>query len=75
MLSKVRLKKYRKIKGGPQKLNFGASKKGFGGGGRAPLDPLVISDVPSQYLKLIVCITVSTLQFDSSKRISCKLGG
>ena len=28
MLSKVRLKKYRKIKEGPKKLKFGASKTG-----------------------------------------------
>ena len=28
MLRKVRLKKYRKIKEGPKKLNFGASKPG-----------------------------------------------
>ena len=33
MPSEARLKRnYRKIKGGPQKLNFGASKPGFRGG-------------------------------------------
>ena len=35
-------KKYRKIKGGCQKLNFGASKPGVGGA-RAPLDLLVVT--------------------------------
>ena len=39
MLSKARLKIYRKIKGWPEKLNFGASKPGVGGQG--PLDLLV----------------------------------
>ena len=35
-------KNYRKIKGGPQKLNFGASKPGVGEARpRPPLDPLV----------------------------------
>ena len=37
-------KKYIKIKRGPKKLNFGASKPGVRGGARAPrapLDPLV----------------------------------
>ena len=37
-------KKYRTIKRGPKKLNFGASKPGVRGGAwapRAPLDPLV----------------------------------
>ena len=33
MLSKARLKKYRKIKEGSKKLKFGASKTGVGGGG------------------------------------------
>ena len=48
MLSEARLKKkYRTIKRGPKKLNFGASKPGVRGGARAPrappLDPLVLS--------------------------------
>ena len=48
MPSEARLKKkYRTIKRGPKKLNFGASKPGVGGGARAPrappLDPLVDS--------------------------------
>ena len=45
ILSEVRLKKkYRTIKRGPKKLNFGASKPGVRGGPRPlgpPLDPLV----------------------------------
>ena len=40
MLSKVRQKKYGKIKCGPKKLNFGASKPRVGGSGPlAPPDP------------------------------------
>ena len=39
MPSKARLKKYRKIKEGPKKLKFGASKTGVGGGPGPPLDP------------------------------------
>ena len=34
-------KKYIKIKRGPKKLNFGASKPGVRGGPGPPLDPLV----------------------------------
>ena len=46
MLSEARLKKYRKIKEGPKKLKFGASKTGVGGA-RAPgppLDPHLLMD-------------------------------
>ena len=40
MPSEARLKKYRKIKEGPKKLNFGASKPGVGGA-RAPGPPWI----------------------------------
>ena len=36
MPSKARLKKYRNIKEGPEKLKFGASKIGVGGSGPPP---------------------------------------
>ena len=39
MPSEARLKKYSKIKGGTQKLNFGASKPGVRGGGPGPRPP------------------------------------
>ena len=45
MTSKVRQKKYRKIKESPKMINFGASKPGIGGGrspgSLTPLDTLV----------------------------------
>ena len=48
-------KNYRNIKGGPQKLNFGASKPVVRGGGAgplgSPLDPLVLPDRPVVDLK------------------------
>ena len=42
MLSEARLKKYRNIKEGPKKLNFGASKPGVGGGGSHIRDWLIL---------------------------------
>ena len=51
-------KKYIKIKRGPKKLNFGASKPGVGGGARAPRAPL---PDPLVMLSCIVFATIDSL--------------
>ena len=58
MPSEARLKKYRKIKEGPIKLKFGASKTGVRGGARAPgappLDPHLVINLKRCERKLVL---------------------
>ena len=67
MPSEARLKKkYRTIKRGPKKLNFGASKPGVGGvrAPRAPLDPLVLLECFPVYSEFWTCPSTLTLTLD-----------
>ena len=54
MPSEARLRKYRKIKEGPKKLKFGASKTGVKGGAQAPGRPPLDPHLPTGRVDLMV---------------------